>query len=247
MYVLADVEWIENQQGLISFTQVAMFRVDEKWNIIRTKSRRIRPKDTSFHQWKHMAFTGGSKEDFLAAPSYFQAFEDIVKWLWPNDIICWWSNESKEWVQKIVPTITNRQIVINERVCNFLGEKLSSPYQLGKQLKLDKPGEKHNSRNDVEMMRLLLQSIHFPQPIPEIITPVPAPKKPAATLPEYIAHIETNRIHKKGCAHLPEVGSTKSYNELTKPVGKGYVPCDCVKEEYRAARRIRNQSISNTN
>ena len=30
MYVLADVEWVENDQGLISFTQIAMFRVDEK-------------------------------------------------------------------------------------------------------------------------------------------------------------------------------------------------------------------------
>ena len=166
MYVLADVEWVENDQGLISFTQIAMFRVDEKWKLVRCKSRRIRPKDSSFHQWDHMAFTGGTKDDFLSAPSYSQAFEDIQKWLWPGDTICWWSNESKEWIQKMVPTITNRQIVINERVANFTGQKLSSPYQLGRKLKLLPPGEKHNSRNDVEMMRMVLEAIHFPQPIP---------------------------------------------------------------------------------
>lgn len=34
MYVLADVEWVENNQGLISFTQIAMLRVDEKWRLI---------------------------------------------------------------------------------------------------------------------------------------------------------------------------------------------------------------------
>ena len=243
MYVLADVEWVENDQGLISFTQIAMFRVDEKWKLVRCKSRRIRPKDSSFHQWDHMAFTGGTKDDFLSAPSYSQVFEDIQKWLWPSDTICWWSDESKEWIQKMVPTITNRQIVINERVANFLGQKLCSPYQLAKKLKLEKPGQMHNSRNDVEMMRILLDTLRFPHPIPEIITPAPVPVKALPLPPEYIAHIETNRIHKKGCSLLPTTGSTKSYNELTKTVGKGYVPCDCVKEEYRAARRTRNQSI----
>lgn len=243
MYVLADVEWVENNQGLISFTQIAMLRVDEKWRLVRCKSRRIRPKDASFHKWDHIAFTGGTKDDFLTAPSSSQAFEDIQNWLWPGDTICWWSNESKEWIQKMVPTITNRQIVINERVANFLGQKLNSPYQLGRKLKLLPPGEKHNSRNDVEMMRMLLEAIHFPQPIPEIITPVPTFAKASSNFPEYIAHIETNRIHKKGCDLLPATGSTKGYNELTKPVGKGYVPCDCVKDEFRKARKTRNQSI----
>lgn len=242
MYVLADVEWVTNPEGLISFTQIAMIRVDEKWKLFRGISRRIRPKDTSFHQWDHMAFTGGSKENFLEAPSFSQAFFDITKWLWPSDTICWWSNESKEFIQKMVPTITNRQIVINERVAAFLRRKLSNPYQLGKSMKLIPPGEKHNSRNDVEMMRLVLEAIHFPQPIPEIIVSTQTPR-PAPNLSEYIAHIETNRIHKKGCAQLPTSGGTKSYNELTRLVGKGYVPCDCVKEEYRAARRTRNQSI----
>ena len=242
MYVLADVEWVENQSGLISFAQIAMIRVDEKWKLVRGISRRMRPKDSSFHQWDHIAFTGGSKEVFLTAPSYSQAFEDIEKWLWPSDTICWWSEESKEWVQKIVPAITNPQIVINEKVANFLGHRLCNPYQLGKKLKLTPPGAMHNSRNDVEMMRQVLEAIQMPNPIPDNIEPAPISKF-APTLPDYIAHIETNRIHKKGCSQLPATGSTKGYNELTKPIGKGYVPCDCVKEEYRKARRTRNQSI----
>lgn len=179
---------------------------------------------------------------FLTAPSYSQAFEDIEKWLWPSDTICWWSEESKEWVQKIVPAITNPQIVINEKVTNFLGHRLCNPYQLGKKLKLTPPGAMHNSRNDVEMMRQVLEIIQMPNPIPDNIEPAPISKF-APTLPDYIAHIETNRIHKKGCTQLPTTGSTKGYNELTKPIGKGYVPCDCVKEEYRKARRTRNQSI----
>lgn len=242
MYVLADLEWVENNTGLISFTQISMTRVDEKWKVVRGISRRMRPKDTSFHRWNHIAFTGGTEEMFLSAPCYSQAFEDIANWLWPSDTIVWWRKESMEWVQKIVPSITNPQIVINERVANYLGHRLCNPYQLGKKLQLTSPGAMHNARNDVEMMRLVLEAIQFPSPIPDVINPAPVDKFALPT-PEYIAHIETNRIHKKGCSQLPTTGSTKGYNELTKPVGKGYVPCDCVKEEYRKARRTRNQSI----
>ena len=119
MYVLADLEWVENNTGLISFTQISMTRVDEKWKVIRGISRRMRPKDTSFHCWNHIAFTGGSEEIFMAAPSYSQAFEDIEKWLWPSDTIVWWSNESMEWVQKMnnirsrVTEVVNNDIVYN--------------------------------------------------------------------------------------------------------------------------------------
>lgn len=242
MYVLADLEWVKNDAGLVSFTQIAMTRVNEKWKLVRGISRRMRPKDTSFHQWNHIAFTGSSQEVFLSAPSYSQAFEDVQKWLWPSDTIVWWSKEAMEWVRKTVPTITNPQIVINEQVANFLGCPPCSPYQLGEKLKLTPPGAMHNARNDVDMMRMVLEEIQFPNPIPDSIDPAPVSSF-IPSLPKYIAHIETNRIHKKGCSQLPETGSTKGYNELMKTVGKGYVPCDCVKEDYRKARRTRNQRI----
>ena len=31
MYVLADLEWVENKDKRISFSQIAMVRVDESW------------------------------------------------------------------------------------------------------------------------------------------------------------------------------------------------------------------------
>ena len=147
-----------------------------------------------------------------------------------------------ELVQKSVPSIANPQIVINERVANYLGHRLCNPYQIGKKLSLTPREAMHNSRNDVEMIRMVLEELQFPNPIPEVIEPAPVDSL-APPLPDYIAHIETNKIHKKGCSLLPAIGSTKAYNELTKPIGKGYIPCDCVKEEYRKARKIRNQSI----
>ena len=110
-----------------------------------------------------------------------------------------------EWVQKIVPSIKNPQIVINKRVVNYLGHRLCNPYQLGKKLQLTPPGAMHNARNDVEMMRLVLEAIQFPNPVPDYIE-LAAEDALAPKLPDYIAHDETNKIHKKGCAQLPADG-----------------------------------------
>ena len=245
MYVLADIEWIENKAGKISFTQVAMIRVDKDWNIVRSISRRIKPKDESFHHWKHMAFTGGTITDYMTAQDSIHAFDDISHWLWPSDIICWWTPDSMDWVQKLVPTITNRQIVIAERVANYVGKKPSNAYTLGKHLALESPGEKHNSKNDAEMMRRVLEAIRFPQPIPEIITPAPQKSETYSANYSftYIADYQKKIIHKKGCPHLLASGSHSGYNELKKIIGKGFLPCDCVKADYRAAQRKRTQEI----
>ena len=103
MYVLADLEWVEDRSNRISLTQIAMVRVDENWKAEESIYRRIRPLDPSFHQWEHVAFTGGTREDFLSAPNRGTAFSEIFNWLWPDDIICWWFEESKAWLQKLAP------------------------------------------------------------------------------------------------------------------------------------------------
>lgn len=244
MYVLADLEWVENEDQKFSFSQIAMVRVDENWEPVSSIYRRIRPVDASFHQWEHMAYTGGSDNDFLNAQDSQNVFQDITDWLWPGDILCWWFSDSKEWLQKLVPAIINKQIILGELVANFLDEKrLLNPYRIGKKLYLDIPGAMHDSRNDVEMMRRILKQIQFPQPIPESIPKEVQSTPHRAENMAYYADIATNTIHKKGCPKLPETGYLKGYNELSKPVGKGYIPCDCIKAEFRAARRQRNQSI----
>lgn len=244
MYVLADLEWVEDRSNRISLTQIAMVRVDENWKAEESIYRRIRPLDPSFHQWEHVAFTGGTREDFLSAPNRGTAFSEIFNWLWPDDIICWWFEESKAWLQKLAPFITNKQIALADLISNYLGDDVrGNPYRVGKKLFLDRPAEKHDSRNDIEMMRRVLEHIHFPQPIPKEIPPRAPNDQIGAQAMAYHAHIDTNRIHKKGCPQIPSTGHLKGYNELTKPVSKGYIPCDCVKAEFRAARRQRNQNI----
>ena len=49
MYVLADLEWVENKDKRISFSQIAMVRVDENWKPVSSIYRRIRPMDAEGH------------------------------------------------------------------------------------------------------------------------------------------------------------------------------------------------------
>ena len=60
MFVLMDIEWIENQIHYITPTQIAAMRVDEQWRCHNRFYSRIRPRDSSFHQWTHMAYTGAA-------------------------------------------------------------------------------------------------------------------------------------------------------------------------------------------
>lgn len=64
MYVLIDMEWITNRHGNHWPTQLAASRVDEAWNTVDTFSVLFRPKDASFQDWNHMAFSGWDHQDF---------------------------------------------------------------------------------------------------------------------------------------------------------------------------------------
>lgn len=64
MFVLMDIEWIENRYHHINPTQIAAMRVDEQWNCQDQFYSRIYPRDNSFHNWKHMAYIGGTPSDW---------------------------------------------------------------------------------------------------------------------------------------------------------------------------------------
>lgn len=243
MYVLADLEWVENEEKRISFSQIAMVRVDENWMPVSSVCRRIRPVDASFHLWQHMAYTGGSADDFLNAQDVRHTFREIADWLRPDDTVCWWFSDSKARIRKYVPAIANKQIVLDETVADFLGEaRPYNPYRIGKKLHLELPEAMHDSGNDVEMMRRVLAQLRFPQTVLDCVSEEEQNARPCVGDMEYYVDIGTNTIHKKDCPGLLETGHLKGYHELTKPIGKGCVPCECVKAEFRAARRQRNQS-----
>lgn len=241
MYVLADLEWVEKNGSSSFLTQIAMLRVDEKWQPVSSIYRRIRPAE-NFPDWTHIAFTGGLAAEYRNAPDIRSAFSDISEWLLPEDVICWWYQESRDRLKSKAPMIENTQIVLNSWVKNFIGGEGGNPYVLGKRYCVEAPGPAHDSRSDVEMMRRVLEYFQFLQFVPERASEEDAKWIYVKSM-AYHAHVDTNTIHKRGCPKIPAAGQIKGYNVLTKPVKKGYMPCDCIKAEFRAARRVRNQNI----
>jgi methylphosphotriester-DNA--protein-cysteine methyltransferase len=243
MYVLADLEWVTNAHDKISLTQIALMRVDEQWDVMQQIYYRIRPTGPSFHRWDHMGFTGGSPEDFLSAPQGLQVFEEILSWLRPDDILCWWHSDARSFIQTHCPAIANSQVLLEGSVAKHLKRKLPlNPYKIGQSKNIPAPGVPHDSRSDVEMIRRVLQDIRLPQPFQEIPVP-PSQNHASVRNMAYHAHLGTNMLHRNGCPRLPATGHVKGYNELTKPVKKGYIPCQCIREQFLAVRKQRNRSI----
>ena len=81
MYIIADVEWVENQLHKCSPTQLSAVRVDENWEIIDDFSSYIKPLNPSFYDWDHVAYTGGSPTDFKNAPHCFDIFKSFNEWV----------------------------------------------------------------------------------------------------------------------------------------------------------------------
>lgn len=101
MFVLMDIEWIENRIHHICPTQIAAMRVDEQWHCLELFYSRIRPRDNSFHKWKHMAYTGATATDFLYANSLYRVLTELQDWLRDDDIICLWFEDSKNILKSV--------------------------------------------------------------------------------------------------------------------------------------------------
>lgn len=246
MYVLIDVEWVENQKNDKSVSQIAMTRVGEHWQAIDSFYSRIAPKDYTFRIWNHVGYTGGTPEDFKEAPYGYEVFAKIRNWLKQDDILCWWYGNAKDWFSGLIPGLKNQNLVLSNYIPTYMdgrGEGRGNAYRVGANLGIPAPGKKHFAKADVEMMRLVLEKIEFPQPIPHIAQFCEAASRAGALQMAYIVHLDSNTIHKRDCEHLPDKGLLKGYNDLKKPIGKGYRPCQCLKEEFKAARRERNQDI----
>ena len=96
MYVIADIEWVQNKLNKQSPSQLSAVRVDEQWNVVDDFSSFIRPMNASFHDWKHVAYYGGTPEDFLYARGCHAVLDAFEKWLGEDDIICWWFKPSAD-------------------------------------------------------------------------------------------------------------------------------------------------------
>ena len=256
MFVIADLEWVTNQTGHFSPTQLAAVKVDESWHELERFSALIRPCDGTFHDWKHVAYTGGTATAFLHAKNAYSVLQSFIEWLSAEDAILWWHEESDAVFQKLVKLLIkspfqNKTIILNKYISAFLygdANVQKSPYQMAKAQGIDtNPALKHCAINDVMAMQKLLATIDFAQAV--LQNPMESHKiewKPTAgerKLP-YQYDPATNKMHRRDCPLLLASGAkTKGFASRKTLLKKGFRLCDCCKEDYKTALREKNQRI----
>lgn len=242
MYIIADVEWVENQLHKSSPTQLAAVRVNEDWEIIEEFFTYIRPMNSSFHNWGHMAYSGGTPKDFKQAPSCHEAFSSFNAWV-GEDVICWWAKRSASIHALINRIVLKTQepkppLFLNDYTFNFLrGEeyRFQNAYAIARARGIWVPKTEHNARNDVTAILCLFTAIGFPQRL--LLESLPFRENIERY--EYLYDRKAALLHKKGCPYLPEDGDIQGFDTLKTPIRQRYRACDCVREELRAAKRER--------
>ena len=248
MYVIADIEWVENYLYKRSPTQLSAVRVDENWEIVEDFSTRIKPMNSSFYDWSHVAYTGGRPEDFIKAPHCYDAFQSFNKWV-GDDTICWWYKPSAEFfalINKIVlkNETLKQPIILSEYMPGFFnGEGVcrGGSYKIARSRNIAVPSAEHDSWNDVMAILYLFRGVGFPQEALSSPPTKPEPKvqKPVLVELDYQYDVNAALLHKKGCPLIPEDAEVLGFGTLKTPLQKKYKACSCVSEELRQAKRAR--------
>ena len=175
MYVIMDMEWVTDGER-VQITQIAALRVDSKYDEHGSFFSRVCPENTQEVDWFHIAYTAGSREQFLAAPNWDQVNEQFCHWLKPDDVLIWWDAEPKEMFNMCFDSSDIgpiKTVNINNRIKKFIPDnkpKSGSPYVVAKTRGIDITGVKHDSQNDVKTIIQVLTFLTIP--IQELVDPM---------------------------------------------------------------------------
>ena len=236
MYVIMDMEWIENRNKIPCPTQIAALRVDQRWNRLEMFSSLIKPHDYTCHYWEHISYNGAGKESFLSAPTAFEVLYGLFKWLRNDDILLWWGNEPFNVFANTAKHIMNYDIRHPVRLvyptASSLCKMRGNAYKMAEKRKLQVPKLQHVSVNDVETIRVLMSSILFsPAGIPSRQWKTEASE--AAPM-EYFYDYDRKILHKSGSRCLEGLEHIQGYSTLKACIKKGFHPCpECCAKEYR--------------
>lgn len=256
MYVLMDMEWYCGSRGRIFPTQLAALRVDESWRELDRFFSRIRPDCAGTPDWTHMAFSGGKPEDFLRSPTLSTVLRNLRMWLQKDDVLCWWAEEAPEIFKRLhTPLLQTPPAVPHRVLLDHVGPILASrdvaqknPYKIAASLGLTVPTPAHCSEHDVQTIQAVLQALDFPREnlrsrAKRRTSRYGSRQDPVHADMPYQLDIDTGLFHRKDCGDIPD-GAVLSGFASFKLCFKGKArPCPCLTEEYRSAKRNRNQSI----
>lgn len=249
MYVIADIEWVKTKSGVISPVQIAAARVDGNWNQVNSFYSFIKPIDNDIVERTMVAFNGGTPNDFRNADSAAEVFSAFLQWL-GNDTLLWWYDQSMDVFQTFAAECTNsdslpESIILCAYIYDFLNgqpHSRGSAYTIAARRGIPVRNRlEHCSKNDVRVVRVLLQKLKYPQS--ELLKPAPDIETKRQEQPLlFVYHKDTNTIHSRDCENIPD-GDKISYPNFTTALRKGYKACKCCKSEYLAALRERNRDI----
>lgn len=175
MYVIMDMEWVAEGEH-VQITQIAALRIDSKYAEKGSFFSRVCPENTQGIDWFHIAYTAGSREQFLASPNWNQVNKQFCHWLEPDDVLIWWHVEPMEMFIKCFDSsdIGPLKLVnINKRIRKFIADnkpKTGNPYEVAKTRGIYLSGVEHDSQNDVKTVFQLLTCLKIA--IKELVDPM---------------------------------------------------------------------------
>ena len=165
MYVITDIEWVDESPESKYLTQIAAIRVNESWEAQDSFTRLVSPPQVNNVDWQHVAFRGYALEDFLQADDEAQGLADFHAWLQDGDRLCIWHHEAKQrlqmsWRKHNEGPFGHRITSAHQKVhIRLMGtwEKNRRLYDLAQELGVEMPTPEHCAKNDVYVLHELLQ------------------------------------------------------------------------------------------
>lgn len=248
MYVLVDIEWVTNDEKHICPTQLAALRVNDYWDRRESFYRRISPRDSSFHDWGQMGYTGGDAEDFLCADSLSCVMRSFFEWLRDDDVLCLWAKDPAETLRLAVSlglkcSLQRKVVVLQDHLERYKSDKQVrgwNPKKIANRMGYTAAVPSHRADNDVENIRLVLLALEVPAE--ELCRPVVPREEKRKELPLCFVDADTGLTHAADCPRRSARGElvAQGKNFLLR---KDIPFCNCLDEKRRKQRRACNMDI----
>jgi len=261
MLVFIDMEWFEAKNLPLFPTQIAAVRIDKNWLPVAHFFSLCHPPKEIMPQ-NHMAFSGAKAHEFLSAPAASSVLVSLENWLDPKDIVYWWHQDSKSHFGRLFRALLSRKSSMQSAViCQTVKSALAgnfiergNPYQIAKARSLTVPSQEHYAPNDVETLRLLMQSV-FENTNAFLILQQRGEKDSDASAfhagaelyaPDrfpYWIDVKKNILHADHCNKLTGESIVKGCSTLKPAIRTQARACSCCARAYREAMLSRNRNI----
>lgn len=167
MYVLIDVEWLQQGVATKYITQIAASRVTETWESTAEFSCLVCPPDAWNCDWEHMAYNGYSPDEFMNSGSEAECIKRFAAFLKEDDTLCVWSKDTKKIIREKYEfytgsTLLNSCVCVNDTVyiaARNRGIDVFEMYAVAEKMGVETPVPKHCSANDIFVLASLLSAL----------------------------------------------------------------------------------------